>query len=125
VVIDSQSAGLLSQLTAANQGDVHLVGGPRTIETFRSLGALDTIELVVLPLFFGAGMRLTTALSPDAALSFEGERVPFGRLGRDRLPVRGSPRAAAEPPSEPASGHLTRRLPPTPNVPATDGATPS
>lgn len=30
-------------------GDVQLVGGPRTIETYRALGALDTLELVVLP----------------------------------------------------------------------------
>lgn len=34
-------ARLLGKLRAANQGrDVHLVGGPRTIETFRALGAL-------------------------------------------------------------------------------------
>src|SRR3954470_9499256 len=29
--------------------DVHLVGGPRTIETFRGLGALDKLGLLVLP----------------------------------------------------------------------------
>jgi hypothetical protein len=30
----------------ANEGgDVHLVGGPRTIETFRTLGALDKLGL--------------------------------------------------------------------------------
>ena len=50
VVTDSDPARLLEKLRAANRGgDVHLVGGPRTIETFRALGALDKPELVKLP----------------------------------------------------------------------------
>ena len=62
VVVDSDPERLLEKLRAANQGrDVHLVGGPRTIETFRGLGALDKLGLVVLPLMFGAGMRRTRA----------------------------------------------------------------
>jgi dihydrofolate reductase len=65
----------------ATAGDVHLVGGPRTIETFRALGALDTLELVVLPLLLGAGMRLTPSLSPDTGLTFERERaLPGGSV---------------------------------------------
>ncbi len=82
VVSDSDPARLLDKLRAANQGgDVHLVGGPRTIETFRALGALDTLELVVLPLLLGAGMRLTPSLSPDAGPTFERERaLPGGSL---------------------------------------------
>jgi dihydrofolate reductase len=41
VVTDSDPVRLLDTLRAANRGgDVHLVGGPRTIETFRLLGAL-------------------------------------------------------------------------------------
>ncbi len=82
VVTDSDPARLLDKLRAANQGrDVHLVGGPRTIETFRALGALDTLELVLLPLLFGAGMRLTQSLSPDTGLRFERERaLPGGSV---------------------------------------------
>jgi dihydrofolate reductase len=82
VVTDSDPSRLLEKLRADNRGgDVHLVGGPRTIETFRALGALDTLELVVLPLLFGAGMRLTPALSPDAGLTFERERpLPGGSV---------------------------------------------
>ena len=65
VVSDSDPARLLERLRAANEGgDVHLIGGPRTIETFRTLGALDKLELVVLPLLLGGGMRLTPSLSP-------------------------------------------------------------
>src|SRR2546422_1410786 len=82
VVWDSDPPRLLEKLRAANRGgDVHLVGGLRTIETFRALGALDKLELVVLPLLFGAGMRLTPALSPDAGLTFERERaLPGGSV---------------------------------------------
>ena len=82
VVTDSDPARLLEKLRAANRGgDVHLVGGPRTIETYRALGALDTLELVVLPLVFGAGMRLTPSLSPDTGLTFERERtLPGGSV---------------------------------------------
>ncbi len=82
VVTESDPALLLEKLRAANQGgDVHLVGGPRTIETFGALGALDKLELVVLPMLFGAGMRLTPSLSPDTGLTFERERaLPEGSV---------------------------------------------
>ena len=82
VVSDSDPERLLEKLRAANQGgDVHLVGGPRTIETFRALGALDKLELVVLPLLFGGGMQLTPSLSPDSGLTFESSRaLPGGSV---------------------------------------------
>jgi dihydrofolate reductase len=82
VVVDSDPERLLDTIRAANRGgDVHLVGGPRTIETFRALGALDKLELVVVPLLFGAGMRLTPPLSSDTGLTFERERaLPGGSV---------------------------------------------
>jgi dihydrofolate reductase len=82
VVTDSDPARLLERLRAANRGgDVHLIGGPRTIETFRALGVLDRLELVVLPLFLGDGMRLTPALSVDTGLVLESERaLPGGSV---------------------------------------------
>jgi dihydrofolate reductase len=82
VVTDTDPARLLEKVRAANRGgNVHLIGGPRTIETFRTLGALDKLELVVLPLLFGAGMRLTASLSPDTSLTFERERaLPGGSV---------------------------------------------
>ena len=82
VVTDGDPGRLLEKLRAANHGgEVHLVGGPRTIETFRALGALDTLELVVLPLLLGGGMRLTPSLSLDAGLTFERERaLPGGSV---------------------------------------------
>jgi hypothetical protein len=77
--MDNDPARLLEKIRAANEGgDVHLVGGPRTIETYRALGALD---LVVLPLLLGAGMRLTPSLSLDTGLTLERERaLPGGSV---------------------------------------------
>jgi dihydrofolate reductase len=82
VVTDSDPERLLEKLRAANNGgDVHLVGGPRTVETYRALGALDKLELVVLPSLFGDGLRLTPSLSTDTGLVFEGERaLPGGSV---------------------------------------------
>jgi hypothetical protein len=48
---------------------------PRTIETFRALGALDKLGLIVLPFLVGEGMGLTPSLSTDARLRLESERV--------------------------------------------------
>jgi len=82
VVVDSDPVRLLERIRAANRGrDVHLVGGPRTIETFRALGALDTLELLVLPLLLGGGMRLTEALNPQTGLTLDRERaLPGGAV---------------------------------------------
>jgi dihydrofolate reductase len=50
VVIDNNPERLLQRVREANRGgDVHLVGGPRTIETYRALGALDKLGVFVLP----------------------------------------------------------------------------
>ena len=68
----SRPVGLLEKVRAANGGgDVHLIGGPTTIETFRALGALDKLELVVLPFMLGGGMRLAPTLDPSTGLTFE------------------------------------------------------
>jgi dihydrofolate reductase len=76
VVVDSDPARLLEQMRERNRGgDVHLVGGPTTIETFRALGALDKLGLLVLPLFTGEGMRLTPPVSAGTGLTLESERA--------------------------------------------------
>jgi dihydrofolate reductase len=82
VVVESDPERLLEQVRAANKGgDVHLVGGPRTIETYRQLGALDRLGLIVVPLFVGNGLRLTPALSTDTALQLEEQRaLPTGAV---------------------------------------------
>src|SRR3954451_6020370 len=98
VVVEGDPARLLERIRAANRGgDVHLVGGPRTIETFVALGALDRLELVVVPILLGDGMRLTPALDAATRLAFESSRpLPGGSVeivyslgrGPDDLPAR-------------------------------------
>jgi len=67
VVAQGGPAGLLEQLRSrGSDGDVHLVGGPRTIQAFRDLGALDRLELVVLPILLGAGVPLSPASTNPA-----------------------------------------------------------
>lgn len=80
VVMDDDPGRLLERLRADNHGgDVHLVGGPRTIETFRSLGALDELRLMVLPLLAGSGRHLTPDLDAGVDLGFEETRAwPHG-----------------------------------------------
>jgi dihydrofolate reductase len=80
VVVEHDAVTLLARIVEANRGgDVHLVGGPRTIETFRRLGAVEELGLIVLPLLLGAGMRLTDAVSAGASLELAGERaLPSG-----------------------------------------------
>ena len=78
VIVESDPEPLLQRVREANRGgDVHLVGGPRTIETFRALGALDKL----LPIFLGAGLRLTPAVSLDAELKLESvQPLPGGSV---------------------------------------------
>jgi dihydrofolate reductase len=80
VVVEADPVRLLNRLRDANEaGDVHLVGGPRTIETFRTLGGLDELRLLVLPMLGGEGGRLTPDVSAEASLSFSDEhRWPNG-----------------------------------------------
>jgi dihydrofolate reductase len=81
VVTDSDPARLLEKIKAANRGgDVHLIGGPRTIEAYRSLGALDRLELVVMPLLLGSGLQLTPTLSIGTGLTWTVNALsPAGR----------------------------------------------
>jgi dihydrofolate reductase len=52
-------AGLLQQLRDAGLArDVHLLGGPRTIQAFLELDAIDRLGIVVLPVLLGRGIPL-------------------------------------------------------------------
>jgi dihydrofolate reductase len=82
VTVDADPERLLKRVREANRGrDVHLVGGPRTIETFRQLGALDLLGLIVVPVLLGGGMQLTPSLASDAQLTLESEHpLPSGAV---------------------------------------------
>jgi dihydrofolate reductase len=82
VVVDGDPDRLLERVREANHGgDVHLIGGPTTIETYRQRGAIDEFGLVVLPIFAGEGMQLTPSLRTDERLTLKSERVfPHGAV---------------------------------------------
>ncbi|MFI5781028.1 dihydrofolate reductase family protein [Nocardia sp. NPDC051570] len=82
VTVDDDPVRLLERIRAADRGgDVHLIGGPRTIETYRALGVLDRLELVILPYLVGSGMRLTDSFDPATDLEFESSRpLPGGSV---------------------------------------------
>jgi dihydrofolate reductase len=76
VNVDSDPGRLLDKIRQSGRGgDVHLVGGPRTIETYRALGALDELGLLILPLLMGEGVQLTPSLRTDSGLMLESERA--------------------------------------------------
>jgi dihydrofolate reductase len=82
VVVDGDPDRLLERVREANDGgDVHLIGGPTTVETYRQRGVIDEFGLVVLPIFAGEGMRLTPALQVEDRLELKSERVlPHGAV---------------------------------------------
>ena len=63
VVFDNDPERLVERLRRDNRGgDVHLVGGPRTVDAVLAVGALTELRLLVLPLLVGDGLRLTPTL---------------------------------------------------------------
>lgn len=75
VVVDDDPARLLERVREASDGgDVHLVGGPKTVEAYRALGALDEMRFLVLPIFTGAGRRLTSDVNADTNLALTAHR---------------------------------------------------
>ena len=75
VVLDDNPSRLLERIRDENHGgDVHLVGGPKTIEAFRKLGALNELHLMVLSIFTRAGRQLTPDLGVDTSLTLADTR---------------------------------------------------
>ena len=89
VVARGGPAGLVSQLRSrGSDGDVHLVGGPRTIRAFQEVGALDRLEIVVLPILLGDGVPLSPPGAPQVRLQL---------LRADRIFPDGSAELVYEP----------------------------
>ncbi|HTW07509.1 MAG TPA: dihydrofolate reductase family protein [Acidimicrobiales bacterium] len=72
VVSNGGPEGVVEQLRSrGSDGDVHLVGGPRTIQAMAAVGALDSLEMVVLPIILGDGVRLWPADGTPPAAQLE------------------------------------------------------
>lgn len=75
VVYDADPEALLERVRASNRGgDVHLIGGPTTIQTFHTLGALDELQLIVMPFLLGGGLRLTPGIDLATDLTLTSTR---------------------------------------------------
>ena len=71
VVFDADPVRLLERVRRDSLGgDVHLVGGPKTVDAVLALGALDELRLLALPILGGEGLRLTPALRSNISLTF-------------------------------------------------------
>jgi dihydrofolate reductase len=80
--------GLLEQLRAARLArDVQLLGGPRIIQAFLALGAIDRLGMVVLPVLLGKGIPLfaieITTFSKEAWAASQAS--PSGAASRSLL----------------------------------------
>jgi dihydrofolate reductase len=76
VIVGDTVAGLVEQIRSTERsGDVHLVGGAQTIRAFQEAGALDRLELVVLPILLGEGLPLTPPDAPASSMRLESHRV--------------------------------------------------
>ena len=68
-------ADLVKRLRAAKlDGDVHLVGGPLTVQAFLELGALDRLGLLLLPVLLGEGVPFSPHGTAHSAFALESER---------------------------------------------------
>jgi dihydrofolate reductase len=69
VIASGNAAKLARELRSRpSGGDVHLVGGPRTIRAFTEIGELDRVDLLVLPVMLGGGVPLSPPGAPRVPL---------------------------------------------------------
>lgn len=90
-VTSAPTASELLELMRArgSDGDVHLVGGPRTIQAFREIGALGRLEVVVLPILLGDGVPLSPRGSAPLRLGLESQRMlPGGSVELAYAPIQ-------------------------------------
>ena len=82
VVAHHSPAGLLERLRGANlQRDAFLLGGQRTLQAFLELGAVDRLELLVLPVILGDGIPFSPPASSSRSLHLQEHRAfPDGTL---------------------------------------------
>jgi dihydrofolate reductase len=73
-VTDGIEAALEQARAAAGDKDVHVAGGANVIQQYLGAGLLDELELHLVPLLLGGGVRLLDQVG-DASISMEPDRV--------------------------------------------------
>ena len=75
VVSAPTAAELIEKMESAGiGGDVHLVGGPSTMQAFREIDALDEVWLHVVPMILGSGQSLAPAGAESLSLTLQSTR---------------------------------------------------
>ncbi len=75
IVAGADPTELLEQMRGAGRdSNVHLVGGPQTIQAFAALGALERLGIVLLPILLGEGLPLSAPGTPPLPLRLETQR---------------------------------------------------
>jgi dihydrofolate reductase len=70
------AAELIELMEASGvSGDVHLVGGPSTIQAFREIDALDELWVHVVPMLLGSGQPLASAGTEPLSLRLQSTRT--------------------------------------------------
>jgi dihydrofolate reductase len=73
---------LVNALRAAAGKDVWVMGGARTINAFLAHGAIDRIDLFVVPVLIGDGIPLFSGSRPESALKLAGAQTYDKGLAR-------------------------------------------
>lgn len=77
-VVASQDgpAGLVEQLRSAElAGDVHLLGGAQTLKALYQLGAINRLEVLLLPILLGKGVPLFPLGEAQQSLCLESQQT--------------------------------------------------
>ena len=76
VVTAPTAAALVDAMSSAGvSGDVHLVGGPSTMQAFRQAGALTEVWLHLVPMLLGSGTQLVPAGTEPLSLELISTRT--------------------------------------------------
>jgi dihydrofolate reductase len=76
VITSASPAAMLDRMREAGfSGDVHLVGGQKTVQAFLEIGALDSLGLIVLPLLLGDGTPLLPPGTGALGLTLESQQA--------------------------------------------------
>jgi dihydrofolate reductase len=73
--VGADIARLVTALRKSGGKDVWIMGGAMTANAFLNAGAIDRIDLFVVPVLLGDGIPLFTPGRPEAALKFAGSQT--------------------------------------------------
>ena len=74
-LVSELSAGWVQTLKAKSGRDIWLVGGSELFRAFLDAGCVDTVEVMVIPVLLGGGVRLLPPPYTPASLRLLSHRV--------------------------------------------------